>query len=176
VPYALVASVGPANRLRVGARLGDMSTQSLKAQVQADLHDAMRAREKVRAGTLRMVLTSITTEEVAGEHRDLTDDEVLKVIAKEAKKRKEAATAYAEAGRGELVAQEEAELEILETYLPAPLGDDELRTIVAVAVAETGASGMPQLGQVMKVAQAKVAGRADGGRVAALVKESLLRR
>lgn len=173
--YALVASAGPANRLRAGARLGDMSTQSLKAQVQADLHDAMRAREKVRAGTLRMVLTSITNEEVAGEHRDLTDDEVLKVIAKEAKKRKEAATAYADAGRDELVAQEEAELEILETYLPAQLGDDELRAIVAAAVAKTGATGMPQMGQVMKVAQAKVAGRADGGRVAALVKESLLR-
>lgn len=154
-----------------------MSTQSLKARVQADLHDAMRAKEKVRAGTLRMVLTSITNEEVAGhEHRDLSDDEVLKVIAKEAKKRKEAATAYTEAGRDELVAQEEAELEILDAYLPAQLGDDDLRTLVAAAIAETGATGMPQMGQVMKVVQAKVAGRADGGRVAALVKESLLHR
>jgi uncharacterized protein len=154
-----------------------MSTQTLKAQVQADLHDAMRAREKVRAGTLRMVLTSITNEEVAGhEHRELGDDEVLRVIAKEAKKRKEAATAYSEAGRDELVAQEEAELEILEEYLPAQLGDDELRALVAAAIDETGATGMPQMGQVMKATQAMVAGRADGGRVAALVKESLLRR
>ena len=151
-----------------------MSTESLKARVQEDLHDAMRAREKVRAGTLRMVLTAVTNEEVAGEHRELTDDEVLKVIGKEAKKRREAATAYAEAGRGELVAQEEAELGILETYLPAQLGDEELRSLVADAVAETGATGMAQMGQVMKVAQAKVAGRADGGRVAALVKEILL--
>ena len=154
-----------------------MSTQSLKTQVQGDLHDAMRAKEKVRAGTLRMVLTSITNEEVSGnEHRELGDDEVLKVIAKEAKKRKEAATAYRDAGRDELAEREEAELDILETYLPAQLGDDELRAIVADAVAETGATGMQQMGQVMKVAQARVAGRADGGRVAAVVKDSLLGR
>ena len=154
-----------------------MSTQSLKATVQGDLHDAMRAKEKVRAGTLRMVLTSITNEEVSGtEHRELGDDEVLKVIAKEAKKRKEAATAYRDAGREELAQREEAELGILEEYLPAQLGDDELRAIVAAAVAETGASGMQQMGQVMKVAQSRVAGRADGGRVAAVVKETLLGR
>lgn len=151
-----------------------MSTQPLKAQIQADLHDAMRAHEKTRAGTLRMVLTSITNEEVAGkEHRDLSDDDVLKVIAKEAKKRKEAATAYTDAGRSELASQEEAELAILEAYLPQQLGDAELRAIVAAAVAETGASSMQQMGQVMKVAQGQVAGRADGGRVAALVKAVL---
>lgn len=153
-----------------------MSTPSLKAQVRADLHDAMRAKDKVRAGTLRMVLTSLTTEEVAGEHRELSDDEVLAVIAKEAKRRREAAAAYADAGRAELVAREEAELAILQTYLPTQLGDAQLRAIVAEAVAQTGATGMPQMGQVMKVVQAKVAGRAEGGRVAALVKESLLRR
>ncbi|KAB7746556.1 GatB/YqeY domain-containing protein [Nostocoides sp. F2B08] len=154
-----------------------MSTQSLKARVQGDLHDAMRAKEKVRAGTLRMVLTSITNEEVSGtEQRELGDDEVLKVIAKEAKKRKEAAAAYRDAGREELADREEAELGILEEYLPAQLGDDELRAIVADAVAETGATGMQQMGQVMKVAQGKVAGRADGGRVAAVVKETLLAR
>ncbi|MGA8045013.1 MAG: GatB/YqeY domain-containing protein [Dermatophilaceae bacterium] len=154
-----------------------MSTQPLKAQVQSDLHDAMRAKEKIRAGTLRMVLTSITNEEVSGsEHRELGDDEVLKVIAKEAKKRKEAATAYRDAGREELAAQEEAELGILEAYLPAQLEDDELRRIVADAVTETGATGMQQMGQVMKAAQARVAGRADGGRVAAIVKETLLGR
>lgn len=154
-----------------------MSTRSLKAQVQGDLHDAMRAKEKVRAATLRMVLTSITTEEVAGsEHRELGDDEVLKVIAKEAKKRKEAAAAYRDAGRAELAAREESELEILEAYLPAQLGDDELRRIVADAIAETGATGMQQMGQVMKAAQSTVAGRADGGRVAAMVKKTLLGR
>ena len=153
-----------------------MSTPTLKDQVRADLHDAMRAREKVRADTLRMVLTSVTNAEVAGEHRELSDDEVLGVIAKEAKRRREAAAAYTEAGRAELVAREEAELAILATYLPARLGDAQLRALVAEAVAETGATGMPQMGQVMKLAQAKVAGRADGGRVAALVKETLLGR
>jgi uncharacterized protein len=154
-----------------------MSSANLKAQLQSDLHDAMRAREKVRAGTLRMVLTAITNAEVSGtEARELTDEDVRGAIAKEAKKRREAASAYEAAGRGELAAQEEAELEILETYLPAQLGDDELRAIVAEAVAETGANGMAQMGQVMRVAQGKVGGRADGGRVAALVRESLLAR
>ena len=150
---------------------------SLKSTIQDDLHAAMRERDKVRSGTLRMVLTAITTAEVAGTAvKELTDDEVLHVLAKEAKKRKEAAAAYTEAGRGELADQENAELEVLEAYLPAQLGDDDLRALVAEAIAETGASGMQQMGQVMKVAQAKVAGRADGGRVAALVKESLLAR
>lgn len=151
-----------------------MSTDTLKDQVRSDLHDAMRSREKVRAGTLRMVLTAITNEEVAGhEHRQLSDAEVLRVIGKEAKKRKEAAAAYVDAGRPELAEKEEAELAILEGYLPAQLGDDDLRVIVAEAVSEVGADGLQQMGQVMKVAQAKVAGRADGGRVATLVKEAL---
>lgn len=151
-----------------------MSTQSLKAQVQADLHDAMRAQDKTRAGTLRMVLTAITTAEVAGaEHRDLDDDEVLKVIAKEAKKRQEAAGAYTDAGRSELAAQEEAEFAILETYLPKQLDDAALRDLVAAAIEQTGATGMQHMGQVMKAAQGAVAGRADGGRVAALVKAAL---
>ncbi|MDF3046544.1 MAG: GatB/YqeY protein [Ornithinibacter sp.] len=151
-----------------------MTDTTLKAQLQRDLHDAMRARDKVRAGTLRMTLTSITTAEVAGdEARELSDDEVLKVIAKEAKKRKESAAAFAGAGRGELAATEEAELAVLEGYLPEQLGDDELRAIVERAVESTGATGMPQMGQVMKAAQGEVAGRADGGRVAAVVKQVL---
>jgi len=151
-----------------------MSDQSLKATVQDDLTSAIRGRDQVRAGTLRLALTAITTEEVSGrEARELTDDEVLKVLAKEAKKRKEAAAAYADAGRPELAAREDAEYAVLEGYLPAQLSDDELRTIVATAVQDTGATGMPQMGQVMKAAQAVVAGRADGGRVAAVVKATL---
>lgn len=151
-----------------------MTEQSLKATVQSDLTDAIRQRDQVRSGTLRLALTSITNEEVSGtEARELSDDEVLKVLAKEAKKRKEAATAYAGAGRPELAAKEEAELAVLEAYLPAQLSDDELTTIVAAAIEQTGATGMPQLGQVMKVAQGVVAGRADGGRVAAAVKAAL---
>ena len=151
-----------------------MSETSLKAQVQTDLHDAMRARDKVRTGTLRMALTAITTEEVAGdEARQLGDDEVLKVLAKEAKKRKESSAAYVAADRPELAAQEDAELAVLETYLPAQLSDEELAAIVAEAVTRTGATGMPQMGQVMKAAQAVVAGRADAGRVAGQVRKAL---
>lgn len=153
-----------------------MSDSSLKATIQHDLTTAMRERDQVRSGTLRMVLTAITTEEVAGkESRELTDDDVLKVVAKEAKKRKEAATAYADASRPELADRELAELAILDTYLPTQLSDAELETIVADAIATTGASGMAQMGQVMKAAQGAVAGRADGGRVAAVVKRALAR-
>ena len=151
-----------------------MTDTTLKEQLQHDLHDAMRARDKVRSGTLRMTLTSITNAEVAGdEARELSDDEVLKVVAKEAKKRKEAATAYTQANRPELAAAEEAELAVLEGYLPAQLGDDELRAIVQRAVDSTGATGMAQMGLVMKAAQGEVAGRADGGRVAAVVRQVL---
>lgn len=151
-----------------------MTDTTLKARLQHDLHDSMRAKDKVRSGTLRMVLTSITNAEVAGdEARELDDDEVLKVVAKEAKKRKEASSAYRDANRPELADTEDAELAILEAYLPAQLGDDELRAIVERGVASTGATGMPQMGQVMKAAQGEVAGRADGGRVAAVVREVL---
>lgn len=149
-------------------------SDTLKDKVRSDLHDAIRAKEKVRAATLRMVLTAITNEEVAGdEHRELTDDDVLRVITREAKKRREAAAAFSDAGRRELAETEEAELAILTDYLPTQLSDDELGAIVADAVAEVGATGMQQMGQVMKLAQAKVAGRAEGGRVAALVKQAL---
>jgi uncharacterized protein YqeY len=151
-----------------------MTEQTLKATVQRDLTAAMRERDQLRAGTLRMALTAITTEEVAGrESRELSDEDVLKVLAKEAKKRKEAAAAFTGAGRSELAEREEAELAILETYLPAQLSDDELTAIAARAVEQTGATGMPQMGLVMKAAQAEVAGRADGGRVAAAVKAAL---
>lgn len=151
-----------------------MTDDTLKARLQHDLHDAMRARDTVRSGTLRMTLTAITNAEVAGdEARELSDDEVLKVVAKEAKKRKEAAAAFTGAGRPELAATEEAELLVLEGYLPAQLDHEALREIVDRAVAATGATGMPQLGMVMKAAQGEVAGRADGGRVAAVVKQVL---
>ncbi len=147
---------------------------TLKDQLHADLTTAMRERDQVRAGSLRMALTAITTEEVAGsEHRELSDDDVLKVLAKEAKKRREASAAYQQAGRTELAAREDAELAILETYLPAQLSDDELTAIVRDAVAASGATGLPQMGLAMKAAQQAVAGRAEGGRVAAIVKQVL---
>ncbi|MFW5470770.1 GatB/YqeY domain-containing protein [Knoellia sp. CPCC 206435] len=151
-----------------------MTDPSLKSTLRSDLHDAIRSQDKVRSGTLRMTLTAITNAEVAGtEARELSDDEVLKVIAKEAKKRKEASTAYVGAGRTELAQTEDAELAVLEAYLPQQLGDDELERIVRTAVASSGATGMAQMGQVMKAAQGEIAGRADGGRVAAIVRQVL---
>ena len=151
-----------------------MTDSTLKSTLRSDLHDAIRSQDKVRSGTLRMTLTAITNAEVAGtEAKELTDDEVLKVIAKEAKKRKEASTAYVGAGRPELAETEDAELAILGAYLPQQLGDDELERIVRAAVDTTGATGMAQMGQVMKAAQGEIAGRADGGRVAAIVKKVL---
>ena len=115
--------------------------------------------------SLRMALAAITNAEVAGDTaKELSDDETLKVVAKEAKKRKEAIEAYQGAGREDLAAKESAELVVLEAYLPAQLSDEEIAAIVDAVVAETGASGMQQMGQVMKGVQEQVAGRADGGR------------
>ncbi|MBO3130553.1 GatB/YqeY domain-containing protein [Dermatophilus congolensis] len=148
---------------------------SLKEQLHSDLNAAMKARDEVVTATLRMVMTAISNAEVAGkEARSLSDDEVLKVLAKEAKSRKESVVAYSEAGRPELADRESAELAVLEKYLPAQLEDAELAQIVDEAVAQVGATGMKQMGQVMKVATAVVAGRADGGRVSALVKARLM--
>ena len=152
----------------------EMGTSQLKSTLRADLHSSMREHDKVRSETLRMALTAITNEEVSGTTaRELSDQEVLKVLVKEAKKRREAATAYNEAKRPELAAKEEAELVILEAYLPAQLSNAELEALVAQAFSETGATGVSQMGLVMKAATALVAGRAEGGRVAAIVKSAL---
>ena len=146
----------------------------LKERLRADLHAAMRARDQVRMRTLRMALTSITNEEVAGAAaRDLSDDEIVKVLTREARKRREAAEAFSAAGRSDQAAAERAEGEVLADYLPAQLSDDELATLVDAAIAETGASGMAGLGQVMKTVTPRVAGRADGARVAAEVRRRL---
>ncbi|RJK97661.1 GatB/YqeY domain-containing protein [Vallicoccus soli] len=146
----------------------------LKDRLRGDLTTAIKARDELRSATLRMALTAVTTEEVAGkEQRELSDEEVVAVLGREAKKRREAATAYDDAGRAELAARERDELGVLEAYLPAQLSDEELRDLVAAAVAQTGASGPRGLGQVMKVVQPQVAGRAEGGRVAAEVRRQL---
>jgi hypothetical protein len=146
----------------------------LKDRLRADLTTAIRARDELSASTLRMALTAITTEEVAGAaQRELSDDEVVAVLGREAKKRREAATAYDGAGRDELAARERAELGVLEGYLPAQLSDEDLRELVAAAVQETGAAGPRGLGAVMKAVQPRVAGRAEGGRVAAEVRRQL---
>jgi len=146
----------------------------LKERLRADLNAAMRARDQVRMRTLRMALTSITNEEVAGATaRDLTDDEVVKVLTREAKKRREAAEAFSAAGRDDQAAAERAEGDVLAGYLPAQLSDDELGALVAAAIEETGASGMAGMGQVMKTVTPRIAGRADGARVAAEVRRRL---
>lgn len=147
---------------------------TLKDRLRADLTAAMKARDETRTRTLRMALTSISNEEVSGTAaHDLTDDEITRILAREAKRRREAATAFADAGRGDQAAAERAEEDVLASYLPAQLSDDELTAIVAAAIAETGASGPGGMGQVMKVVTPRVAGRAEGSRVAALVRSQL---
>jgi len=146
----------------------------LKERLRADLNSAMRARDQVRMRTLRLALTSITNEEVAGPAaRDLSDDEVVRVLTREARKRREAAEAFSAAGRSDQAAAERAEGEVLAGYLPAQLTDDELAALVDAAIAETGANGVSGLGQVMKTVTPRVAGRADGARVAAEVRRRL---
>ncbi|MFD7323615.1 GatB/YqeY domain-containing protein [Streptomyces sp. NPDC059875] len=150
---------------------------TLKAKLQDDLNAAIRERDELRSSTLRLTLTAITKEEVSGTtKRELSDDEVQKVIAKEAKKRREAAEAFAQGGRAESAEREKAEGVLLDAYLPKQLGDDELEQIVAAAVAEAkgaGAEGPRAMGAVMKIVNPKVAGQAEGGRVAAVVKKLL---
>ncbi|OIJ96673.1 glutamyl-tRNA amidotransferase [Streptomyces sp. MUSC 14] len=153
-------------------------TTTLKSKLHDDLNAAIKERDELRSSTLRLTLAAITKEEVAGkEKRELSDDEVLKVITREAKKRREAADAFAQGGRAESAEREKAEGEVLAGYLPKQLSDEELTAIVAAAVAEAkagGAEGPKAMGAVMKIANAKVAGQAEGGRVAAAVKQQLL--
>lgn len=150
---------------------------SLKDRLQADLTASMRARDEVRTAALRMALTAVRAEEVSGTSaRDLSDAEVVTVLGREVKKRREAAEAFEGAGRPEQAARERDELAVLNGYLPAQLSDDELVAIVAeevAALAAAGASGMPAMGRVMKAVQPRVAGLAEGGRVAAEVRRQL---
>lgn len=147
---------------------------SMKEQLQSDLTDAMRAKDDVRRSTLRMALTAITNEEVAGKQaRELSDDDVVAVLTRELKKRKEAATAYSDAGQPQRAEAELAEAAVLEEYLPAQLDDAEVTELVAGAIAELGVSGPGAMGQVMKAVRPATAGRVDGGRMAAEVKRQL---
>jgi uncharacterized protein YqeY len=161
----------------VACRWEDEYMSALKDQLQSDLTTAIKGRDELSAATIRMVLTAITNEEVSGkESRQLSDEDVLTVLAREAKKRRESATAYDDANRPELAARERAELDVITRYLPMPLSDDEVQAIVDAAVAEVsggGASGGQAMGAVMKVVQPQVKGRADGGLVAAKVKSAL---
>ncbi|WP_213455369.1 GatB/YqeY domain-containing protein [Rhizomonospora bruguierae] len=149
-----------------------MST--LKESLSTDMRAAMKARDELVTSTLRLALAAIGNAEVAGKQkRELSDAEVTAVLTREAKKRREAATAFADAGRAEQAARERAEGDVLERYLPAQLGDAELAGLVAGALAAGGFSGPAQMGPAMKAAQAAVAGRAEGGRVAAEVRRQL---
>ena len=150
---------------------------TMKEQLQADLTDAIRARDELRSGTIRMAFAAIMNEEVAGKAaRKLTDVEELAVLTREGKKRRESIEAFTAANRMDLADKEAAELAVLEQYLPSQLPPDELAAMIAAAVADakaSGAEGMKAMGAVMKVLQPKVTGRADGAAVAAAVRAAL---
>jgi uncharacterized protein len=149
---------------------------ALKDRLRSDLVSSIKARDELRSSTIRMVLSAITNAEVAGkEARELSDDDVVGVLSTEAKKRREAATAFADAGRTELSAKETAEAAVIADYLPEQLGEAEIAEIVTAAIAQTGAAGegMRAMGKVMGVVSPQVKGRADGGAVAAEVRRQL---
>lgn len=147
---------------------------ALKSRLQNDLTAAMKARDELTTATLRMLLAAVGTEQVAGKvARELSDDEVLKVVAREAKKRREAAEAFARGDRPDRAERELAEERVLAAYLPAQLADEDLQAIVRSAVAATGAAGLRDMGAVMKTVVPQVAGRADGARVSAAVRAAL---
>lgn len=149
-------------------------TTSLKQRLHDDLTAAIKGRDELRSATIRLTLSAITKEEVAGTTaRQLSEDEVLKVIGREAKKRREAAEAFAQGGRTESAERERAEGEVLAEYLPKQLTDEELAQLVRSAIEESGAAGPRAMGAVMKAVNPKVAGLAEGGRVAAEVKRQL---
>lgn len=151
----------------------------LKSQLRADLTTAMKSQDKLRTATLRMLLSAIQAEEVSGKQaRELTDADVLKVLAREARKRAESAAIYTQNGRGELAAQEHAEARIIDEYLPAPLTEAELADVVDTALAQVAEEigerpHMKHMGQVMKAATVIAAGKADGSRLSAAVRERL---
>ena len=147
---------------------------SIKALLRTDLTEAIRSRNEITTSTIRMVLTAITNEEVAGkEARSLSDDEVITVLSREAKKRREASEAFESAGRSDKAALEKAEGEVIAKYLPAQLSVEDIKKMIADAIASTGAAGAGDMGKVMGAVKALIAGKADGSVVSTLVKEAL---
>jgi uncharacterized protein YqeY len=147
---------------------------SLKEKLQSDLTAAIRARDEIRSNTLRMLLTAIKNEEVSGKQaREISEGELITVLSREAKKRREAAEAFDQGGATDRAAGERAEGLIIAEYLPQQLTEDEIQALIATAISETGATGPAGMGLVMKSIQPKIAGRADGGIVSALVKAAL---
>lgn len=163
----------------LSGRVASLSMAELKARLRADLTGAMKSQDKLRTATLRMLLAAVQTEEVSGKQaRELSDDEILKVLARESRKRGEAAEIYTQNGRGELAATEHAEARVIDEYLPTPLNEAELADVVDTAIAQVAEAigerpGMKQMGQVMKAATTIAAGKADGSRLSAAVKERL---
>ena len=146
----------------------------LKEKLQADLTDAIRSRNEEVSGTVRMLLAAITNEEVAGKAaKVLTDAEIITVLSREVKKRREAVEAYTQAKRDDLAGKEKAEAAVIANYLPEQLSEDEIKKLIQAAIAETDAKGPAGMGLVMKVLQPKIAGKADGGVVSGLVKAAL---
>jgi uncharacterized protein YqeY len=146
----------------------------LKEKLQADLTEAIRSRNEVKSGTIRMLLSAITNEEVAGKAaKVLTDAEIITVLSREAKKRREAVEAFTAAKRDDLVYKEKAEAAVIAKYLPEQLSEVEINKMIADAIAETNAAGPAGMGLVMKVLQPKIAGKADSGLVSGLVKTAL---
>jgi hypothetical protein len=146
----------------------------LKETLKSDLTEAIRSSNKVVSGTIRMVLTAITNEEVSGkEARVLTEDEIITVLSREAKKRREAAEEFAKANRPDKSAEEKAEGEVIAKYLPAQLSEDDIKKMIAAAVASTGATGPGDMGKVMGAIKGQIAGKADGSLVSSLVKAAL---
>jgi uncharacterized protein len=153
---------------------GQTGAMAMKEQLRTDLTTAMKARDELTVSTLRMVLSAVTNAEVAGsEAVTLSDEQVMAVLRSEAKKRSEAAEAFAKGGRQERAAKEQAELTVIERYLPAALGDDALEAIVREEITATGATSAKDMGAVVKAVRARVGGSADGGKIAALVKAAL---
>ena len=144
----------------------------LREKIATDMRDAMKAREQARVATLRMLMAAVKNTEVEKLH-ELSDDEVLEVVAREAKRRKESIDAFEKGDRSDLVEKETAELNVLEAYLPAKLSDEELAGLVDQAITETGATTPKQMGEVMKALMPEIRGRADGAQVSALVKSKL---
>ena len=146
----------------------------LKEILRSDLTEAIRSRDELKSGTIRMVLTAITNEEVAGKQaRTLTEPELITVLSREAKKRREAAEAFTDGGRLDRAERERLEGEFITTYLPAQLSEDDLKQLISAAIIDSGATGPSGMGQVMKIISPKIAGKADGGTVSALVKAAL---
>ena len=147
---------------------------SLKEKLQSDLTQSIRERDELRSSTIRMILTSIRNEEVAGkEARELSDAEIITVLSREAKKRREAAEAFDAAKATDRANSERAEGAVIAEYLPQQLSEAEIKNLISAAIQETGATSPAQMGIVMKALQPKIAGRAEGGVVSSLVKSQL---